>query len=190
MPTSWPKDDATLSSHCLLRFTTLPSQQSHPRTDRSTWSTHQFPQKRFLFTAFLHGEVFPALPTTPFSSIASCLGAFLRAGFSQKRSLSSFHLSCLPCSFTFSITTLEHRVALSSTLPETEHDSSISLLSKPNQRLTNEGLKARVGCVPFEGMGALCLVGNVFSSSSFIYPLQLFREAEFGSFVDVAASSF
>ena len=35
------------------------------------------------------------------------------------------------------------------------------------------------------GVGAVCLVGNVVSSSSFIYPWQLFREAEFGSFVDV-----
>lgn len=36
----------------------------------------------------------------------------------------------------------------------------------------------------FEGLGAVCLVGNVFSSSSFIYPWQLSREVEFGSFVD------
>ena len=104
MPTSWPKDDATLSSYCLLCFTTLPSLQSHIRTDSSTRSTNPLPQKRFLFSAFLHGEVFPALPTTPFSSIASCLGAFLWAGFSRKELFSSFHLSCLPCSLTLPIT--------------------------------------------------------------------------------------
>ena len=56
----------------------------------------------------------------------------------------------------------------------------------PNQRLTNDGVRGASGSIfDFDGVGAVCLVGNVVSSSSFIYPWQLFREAEFGSFVDV-----
>jgi len=42
------------------------------------------------------------------------------------------------------------------------------------------------------GLGALCAwFGNgLFLPSSFIYPLQLFSEAEFDSFVDVGRASF
>jgi hypothetical protein len=101
MPTSWPKDEAGLAQHCLLCFTTLPSQQSHTSVDSPAWSTHPLQQKRLLFSAFLHGEVFLAFTTTPSFSIASCLGAFY-GPVSQKRIFSSFHTFCLAVISTFS----------------------------------------------------------------------------------------
>jgi len=172
MPTSWPKDDATLSSHGLLRFMTLPSQQPHTGIDSSAWSTHQLSTKEILVFCFLAWRGVPGVTTTPFSSTASCLEAFF-GSVSQKRTLSSFHLYCLPCSSTFYHNTRTLCGSVKHTFRD-EHDGSISF-SSPNQRLTNEGLR-REWVLCFEGLGALCLVGNVFSSSAFIYPLQLLEK--------------
>jgi len=66
MPTSWPKDDATLSSHGLLRFMTLPSQQPHTGIDSSAWSTHQLSTKEIFVFCFLAWRGVPGAKTTPF----------------------------------------------------------------------------------------------------------------------------
>jgi hypothetical protein len=112
MPTSWPKGRCYCSfiSPAALHDITQPAVAFENGrlglVDQPT-STKEI----FCFPAFLHGEVFPALPTTPFFFDSLMLGGFLRAGFSRKELFFSFHLSCLPCPLTFSITTLEHSVA-------------------------------------------------------------------------------
>jgi hypothetical protein len=66
MPISWPKVDVSLSPHCLLRFMTLPSQQSHTRTDNSAWSTHPLSTKEIFVFCFLAWRGVPGAKTTPF----------------------------------------------------------------------------------------------------------------------------
>jgi hypothetical protein len=131
MPTSWPKDDVTLSSHGLLRFMTLPSQQPHTRTDSSAWSTHQLSTKEIFVFCFLAWRGVPGVNTTPFSSIASCLGAFF-GPVSQKRTLSLFIFIVFPVlSLFFFTTTLEHCVARSSTLTEKSMMARSLFFTKP-----------------------------------------------------------
>lgn len=158
MPISWPKDDATFSSFCLLRFTTLPSQQLQMRRQLDLVDQPTSTKEIFVF-CFLAWRGVPGVTHNTFFFDSLLFGGFFPGRFLRKEFFSSFHLYCLPSSLTRSITNTRPQCSFDQAhLSRLEHDGSVSSFS-PNQRLTNDGVRGASGSIfYYDGVGS-CVLG-------------------------------
>ena len=89
MPTSCPKDDATLSSLPVALHDVTQPAVAYKNRQLDLVDPPNSAKGIFVF-CFLAWRGVPGVTHNTFSSIASCLGAFLRVGFSEKNSFFLF----------------------------------------------------------------------------------------------------